>query len=294
MKLGSWLIDHMIVNLWVFKKKIRPDGTINKCKARLVAKGYTQKEGEDFFDTYLPIARLTTIYVLLSLAASHGLLVHQMDVKTTLLNRELEEEIYMTQPSEFVVKGQEDKVCKVMKSLYDLKQAPKQWHEKFDVILISAGFTVNETNRCVYYRHGGSQGVILCLYVDGILIFGTSLDMINEVKTFLCQSFDMKDMCETDVILNIKLIKVENVITLTQSHYVEKVLSHFGYKHSKPSPTPYDLSLVLQKNKRIGRDQLRYSQTIGSLMYLASATRPDISFAVSKLSRFTFNPEDDH
>jgi hypothetical protein len=76
MKLGSWLIDHMIINLWVFKKKIRPDGTIDKCKARLVAKGYTQKEGEDFFDTYLPITRLTTIYVLLSLAASHGLLVH--------------------------------------------------------------------------------------------------------------------------------------------------------------------------------------------------------------------------
>jgi hypothetical protein len=132
------------------------------------------------------------------------------------------------------------------------------------------------------------------LYVDDILIFGTSLDVINEVKTFLCQSFDMKDMREADVILNIKLIKGENWITLMQSHYVEKVLSHFGYKDSKPSPTPYDPSLVLQKNKRIGRDQLRYSQMIGSLMYLASATRPDNLFAVSKLSRFTSNPRDDH
>jgi hypothetical protein len=91
--------------------------------------------------------------------------------------------------------------------LYSLKQAPKQWHEKFDVTLISVGFSVNETNWCVYYHHGGGQGVILCLYVNGILIFGTSLDMINEVKTFLCQSFDMKDKCEADVILNIKLIK---------------------------------------------------------------------------------------
>jgi hypothetical protein len=146
----------------------------------------------------------------------------------------------------------------------------------------------------VYYRHGGGQGVILCLYVDDIRIFRTSLDMINEVKTFLCQSFDMKDMGDADVILNIKLIKGENVITLTQSHYMEKVLSHFGYKDSKPSPTPYDHSLVLQKNKRIGRDQLRYSQMIGSLMYLASATRTDISFVVSKLSQFTSNPRDDH
>jgi hypothetical protein len=98
------------------------------------------------------------------------------------------------------------------------------------------------------------QGVILCLYVDVILIFGTSLNVINEVKTFLCQSLDMKDMDEADVILNIKLIKGENEITLMQSHYVEKVLSHFGYKDSKPSPTPYDPSLVLQKNKRIDRE----------------------------------------
>jgi hypothetical protein len=132
------------------------------------------------------------------------------------------------------------------------------------------------------------------LYVDDILIFGTSLDVINEVKTFLCQSFDMKDMGDADVILNIKLIKGENGITLTQSHYVEKVLSRFGYKDSKPSLTPYDPSLVLQKNKRIDRDELRYSQMIGSLMYLASVTRPDISFAMSKLSQFTSNPGDDH
>jgi hypothetical protein len=106
---------------WVFKKKLRPDGTIDKYKVRHVAKGYTQKKGENFFDTYSPVARLTTIRVLLSLTASHGLLVHQMDVKTAFLNGELEEEIYMTHPDGFVVKGQEDKVCKLMKSLYGLK-----------------------------------------------------------------------------------------------------------------------------------------------------------------------------
>jgi hypothetical protein len=109
----------------VFKKKLRPDGTINKYKANLVAKGYIQKEGEYFFETYSPITRLTTIRVLLSLAASHGLLIYQMDVKTTFLNGEVKEKIYMTQSDRFVVKGQEDKVCKLMKSLYGLKQAPK-------------------------------------------------------------------------------------------------------------------------------------------------------------------------
>ena len=136
-----------------------------------MAKGYTQKEGEDYFDTYSPVARLTTIRVLLSLAASYGLIVHQMDVKTAFLNGELEEEIYMEQPDGFVVKGEERKVCKLLKSLYGLKQAPKQWHEKFDRTLTPAGFVINEADRCVYYHHGGGEDVILCLYVDDILIF---------------------------------------------------------------------------------------------------------------------------
>ena len=96
------------------------------------------------------------------------------------------------------------------------------------------------------------------------------------------------------MILNIKLIKNESVITLLQSQYVEKVLSRFGFMDSKPSPTPYDPSMTLRKNKKIGKDHLRYSQIIGSFMYLASATRPDISFTVSKLSRYTYNPGDDH
>nr|ABA94508.1 retrotransposon protein, putative, Ty1-copia subclass [Oryza sativa Japonica Group] len=205
-----------------------------------------------------------------------------MDVKTAFLNGEQDEEIYMDQPNGFVVEGQEGKVCKLLKSLYGLKQAPKQWHEKFDRTLTSSGFAVNEADKCVYYRHGGGEGVILCLYVDDILIFGTNLEVINE------------DLGVADVILNIKLIRDENGITLLQSHYVEKILNRFGYIDSKPSPTPYDPSLLLRKNKRIARNQLEYSQIIGSLMYLASATRPDISFAVSKLSRFTSSPGDDH
>src|SRR5215216_1376286 len=279
---------------WVFKKKLRPDGTIEKYKARLVAKGYTHKEGEDYFDTYSHVARLTTIRVLLSLAASHGLLVHQMDVKTTFLNGELDEEIYMDQPDGFVVNGQEGKVSKLLKSLYGLKQAPKEWHEKFERTL-AAGFVVNDGDKWVYYRHGGGEGVILCLYVDDILIFGTKLDLIKEVKDFLSRCFEMKDLGVADVILNIKLLRDENGgITLLQSHYVEKVLSRFGYSDCQPSPTPYDASVLLRKNRRIARDQLKYSQIIGSLMYLVSATRPDISFVVSKLSRFVSKPGDLH
>ena len=103
----------------------------------------------------------------------------------------------------------------------------------------------------MYYRYGGGKGVILCLYVDDILIFGTSIDEINDVKSFLSQNFDMKDLGEADVILNIKLIKGENGITLLQSHYVEKVLSRFGYTDSKPSPTPYEAMILVLYFERI-------------------------------------------
>ena len=106
---------------WIFKKKLRPDGTVEKYKARLVAKGYTQKEGEDFFDTYSPVARITTIRVLLALAASYGFHVHQMDVKTAFLYGELDEEIYMEQPDGFQISRQENKVCTLLKSMCGLK-----------------------------------------------------------------------------------------------------------------------------------------------------------------------------
>jgi hypothetical protein len=244
----------------VFKRKLRPDGTIEKYKTRLVAKGYTQKEGEDFFDTYSPVARLTTIRVLLSLAASHGLLVHQIDVKKAFLTGELEEEIYMDQLDGFVAKGQKGIVCKLIKSLYGLKQALKQWHMKFDRTLTSAGFVVNKADKCVYYLYGGGEGVILCLYMDDILIFGTSLNVIKEIKEFLSQNFEMKDLGEADVILNIKLVKEgDGGVTLVQSHYMEKVLSRFDFSDRKPTLTPYDASKILQKTKGIMRGQLRYS-----------------------------------
>ena len=89
-------------------------------------------------------------------------------------------------------------MCKLLKSLYGLKQAPKQCHEKFDRTLTSAGFVVNEADKCVYYRYGGGEGVILCLYVDDILIFGSSLKVIEEVKEFLSKNFEMKDLGEAE------------------------------------------------------------------------------------------------
>ncbi|KAK1696564.1 hypothetical protein QYE76_013261 [Lolium multiflorum] len=138
------------------------------------------------------------------------------------------------------------------------------------------GFAVNEAGKCVYYRHGGGEGIILCLYVDDILIFGTNMEVINEVKSFLSNSFDMKDLREADVILKIKLIKNESGITLMQSYYVENILSRFGYSDSKSSPTPYDPNVTLRKNRGIANGQLRYSQIVGSLMVPHEELQPPL------------------
>jgi hypothetical protein len=189
--------------------------------------------------------------VLLYLVVSHGLLVYQMDVKTTFLNRELGEEIRMEQPAGFVANCQEGMVCKLLKSLYGLKQAHKQWHEKIDRTLISVGFVANEADKCVYYRYGGGEGVILCLYVDDILILGTSLDVIKETKDFMSNNFEMKDLGEANIILNIKLLREsDGGVTLVQSYYVEKVLSRFGYREREPAPTPYDPSKLFEEKSK--------------------------------------------
>ena len=106
---------------WIFNKKMKADGSIDKYKARLVIKGYKQKEGLDYFDTYSPVTRISSIQMLIAIAAIHNLEIHQMDVKSAFLNGDLDEEIYMEQPEGFIVPGQEKKVCRLVKSLYGLK-----------------------------------------------------------------------------------------------------------------------------------------------------------------------------
>ena len=211
----------------IFKKKIKPDGTINKYKARLVAKGFKQKEDLDFFDTYSPVTRITSIRVLIAIVALHNFEIHQMDVKTTFLNGELEE-IYMEQSEGFVAPGQEKKVCKLIKSLYGLKQAPKQWHEKFDKVMLSNDFKINECDKYVYTRNTQSEYVIVCLYVDDMLIIGSNNDVIKATKKMLTNYFDMKDMGVADVILGIKIAKTSSGLILSQCHYIEKILKRFN------------------------------------------------------------------
>ncbi|GJY46845.1 zinc finger, CCHC-type containing protein [Tanacetum coccineum] len=193
--------------------------------------GFRQKEGIDYFDTYAHVARITTIRLLLALAAIHNLVIHQMDVKTAFLNGDLKEEVYMKQPEGFVM-----------------------------------------------------PGVIICLYVDDMLIFGTGQNQVNKTKKFLSSKFSMKYMGEADVILGIKIKRKNKGIVITQSHYIEKILKKFNREDCSPVSTPMDPVEKLKPNTGKHVDQLEYSRAIGCLMYAMMSTRPDIAYAVGRLS----------
>ncbi|KAL6348694.1 hypothetical protein AAG906_019428 [Vitis piasezkii] len=191
-----------------------------------------------------------------------------MDVKTAFLNGDLEVEIYMEQLEGRVVPGKEKKVCKLVKSLYGLKQAPKQWHNKFDHVLVTNGYSINDAYKCIYSKYEDNTCVVICLYVDDMLIFGTSLEVVCETKKFLGPKFDMKDLGEAEVILGIKITRTPNELKLSQEHYVEKILRKFER---------FDCKL---KNKEHSVAQIEHAQIIGGLMYLMNCTRPNIAYAI--------------
>ena len=195
------------------------------------------------------MSSITTTRILIALASIHNSVIHQIDVKISFLNGDLDEEIYMEQPKGFIVKGQEHKVCKFVKSLYGLKQAPKQWLEKFDKVVLEYGFRINESAKCLYYKENIGGCVILCLYVNDILIFGTDLEIVKEVKSYLSKKFDMKDLGEAKVILGMEIEKIGSGISLSQSNTIEKMLKKFKFYDSQPVSMPYDPYIHLKKIK---------------------------------------------
>nr|GEV54096.1 hypothetical protein [Tanacetum cinerariifolium] len=224
--------------------------------------GFRQKEGIDYFDTYAPVTRIITIRLLLALATIHNLVIHQMDVKIAFLNGDLDEKVYMKQPKGFVMPGNEHKVCKLVKSLYALKQTPKQWHQKFDEVVLSSGFHLNQSDKCVYSKFDSS--------------------VLNERYG------------RRKVILGIKIKHENKGIVITQSHYIVKILKKSNRDDCFPMSSPMDLLEKLKPNTGKLVDQLEYSRAIGCLMYAMTSTRPDIAYVVCRLSRFTSNHSRQH
>nr|GEV94066.1 zinc finger, CCHC-type [Tanacetum cinerariifolium] len=244
--------------------------------------------GIDYFDTYALVARISTIRLLIAMASIHNLIIHQMDVKTSFLNGELEEEVYMNQPLGFIMPGNENKVCKLIRSLCGLKQTPKQWHQKFDELVLSNGYLLNQADKFVYSKFDASdKGVIICLYVDDMLIFGTDQVQVDLTKELLSSKFSMKDMREADVINGIRIKHESNGIAISLSHYIEKVLKKFNYSVFTPVSTPLDTCEKLMPNRSLAVSQLEYSRVIGCLMYTMTCTRHDIACAMGKLSSNT-------
>ncbi|KAK1684410.1 hypothetical protein QYE76_045258, partial [Lolium multiflorum] len=219
-----------IENKWIFKRKTDADGNITVYKARLVAKGFRQKiQGVYYDETFSPVAKLKSVRILLAIAAFFDYEIWQMDVKTAFLNGDIEEELYMVQPKGFVDPKNADKVCKLQRSIYGLKQASRSWNRHFDKVIKDFGFIQCHGEACIYKKVSGSSVAFLILYVDNILLIGNDIELLSSVKGYLNNSFSMKDLGEASYILGIKIYRDRSrrLIGLSQSTYLDKILKKF-------------------------------------------------------------------
>eukprot|EP00253_Pinus_taeda_P007769 PITA_07769 len=251
---------------WVFKKKTNAEEKVEKYKARLGAK-------------------------------------EKMDVKTKFLHGDLEEEIYMKQPEGFAMKGKNELVCKLKKSLYGLKQSPRMWYQKFDIFIWGLGFTKSKADHCVYFRLIGDRVIYLVVYVDDMLLAGNDKEIIQDLKTQLSSKFDMKDIGAANYILGmeIKRDRAKRNQWLNQRKYVETILQRFNMQDSKPVKVPIPVGVRLSaeqcpKTQEEEEDMSRvpYASAVGSLMYAMVCTRPDIAHAVGVLTRLMSKPWKEH
>jgi hypothetical protein len=178
----------------VFKLKRNAEGEVIKHKARLVAKGYVQKQGIDLEEVFAPVARLDTVRLILALAANRGWQVHHLDVKTAFLNGDLVEEVYVSQPEGFEVKGKKKHVLKLSKALYGLRQAPRAWNIKLDKSLKNLRFTKCASELAVYTRGTRKEVVVLGVYVDDLIVTGSDPAEILKFKKEMTTQFEMSDL----------------------------------------------------------------------------------------------------
>ncbi|KAI3708868.1 hypothetical protein L2E82_38397 [Cichorium intybus] len=290
-------------NKWVFKKKTDVDGNVHTFKARLVAKGYSQTHGIDYDETFSPVAMIKSIRILFAIAAYYDYEIWQMDVRTAFLNGHLLEDVYMDQPEGFVDPKHPNKVCKLKRSIYGLKQVSRTWNIRFDEKITNFGFIKNEDDSCVYKKASGSIVIFLVLYVDDILLFGNDIPTLKGVKAFLENCFSMKDLGEAAYVLGIKIYRdrSKRLIGLSQSVYIDKILKRFKMQDSKRGFLPITHGTILSKSQcpstRTELERMKhvpYALAIGSIMYAMLCTRPDVSYALSMTSRYQQNPGEAH
>lgn len=286
----------VISSKWVFKVKLRSDGSLERHKARLVARGFSQIEGVDYSETFAPVAKFQSIRCILALSAMHDLELHQMDVKTAFLYGSLEEEAFMEPPEGY--EEDQGKVWKLKKSLYGLKQAPRAWYRALDFTLTKLGFVRSKSDHSIYIRDDEEGLIIVGVYVDDLTIAAKKIRTLEAFKATMSSTYDMKDLGELHFILGLEVTRdrPNRTLYLGQKLYIGSILKRFSFDDCREATTPLPPKsiLVAREPNDLPTDKARYLSAVGSLMYAMLGTRPDIAFAVGLLGRFANDPSESH
>lgn len=280
---------------WVYKTKLNQHGEVEKYKARLVAKGYAQEHGVDYEEVYAPVARMDTVRMILALAAQRGWVIYQLDVKSAFLQGEITEEVYVDQPRGYEVENAEGKVYKLRKALYGLKQAPRAWFSRIDSYFREMGFEKDVSEQTLFTKVD-KQGnyLIISLYVDDLIYTGNDEGMMKDFKESMMREFDMSDLGRMKYFLGLEVMQFDDGIFISQKKYVKDVLKKFGMEKSNSVVNPIIPGFKIHKDEDgVQVDGTLYKQLVGSLMYL-TATRPDVMYAVSLISRYMSKPSELH